>query len=80
MKGKELFKQALTSGRSRAQARGARPPPPLIFCQTEARRAEKLFWGTASLVPLSKGLDDRGPPALSQVLDPALLTDHSQMY
>lgn len=62
---------------SRGQACGARPH--LIFCQTEARRGEKSFWETAHPVPLSKGLDDRGP-ALSQVLDPALLTDHSQMY
>lgn len=47
MKGKELFKEALTSGGSRGQAREARPPPPLIFCQTEARRSEKSFWETA---------------------------------
>lgn len=45
MKGKELFKEALTSGGSRGQAREARPP--LIFCQTEARRGEKSFWETA---------------------------------
>ena len=52
-------------------------PPPLFLDQTEARRAEKIFFGdstpTSSL--LSKGLDDSPHPLppLSQGLDPALM-------
>ena len=39
--------------------------PPLLFSfldQTEARRAEKNFFGNRP--PLSQGLDDRAPPYL----------------
>ena len=45
---------------------------PLLFLdQTEARRAEKLFWRPPPA--LSQGLDDRAHlPPLSQGLDPAL--------
>ena len=43
-------------------------PPPLFLDQTEARRAEKVFFETAP-PPLSQGLDDR-PHLLSKVLDP----------
>ena len=42
----ELSFEYLGSGRSRGAFRGARPPPPpLILDQTEARRAEKMFFG-----------------------------------
>ena len=44
---------------------------PLLLAQTEARRAEKIFFETDP--PLSQGLDDRGPP-LSEGLDPPLYT------
>ena len=40
----------------------APPPPPLFLDQTEARRAEKIFFG------------DRASPHLSQGLDPALIS------
>ena len=50
----------------RIQGRGA----PLVLDQTEAREAEKMF--LESSPPLSKGLDDRPPPNLSQGVDPAL--------
>ena len=43
----------------------------LFLDQSEARRAEKNFFGDSS-PPFSKGLDDR--PPLSQGLDPALQT------
>ena len=43
-------------------------PPPLFLNQTEARRAEKVFFETAPPPPLSQGLDDR-PHLLSKVLD-----------
>ena len=43
---------------------------PLLLDQTEAPRAEKNFWETNP--PLSKGLNDRPPPPLSQGQDPAL--------
>ena len=36
-------------------------PPPFISDQTEAQRAEKIFWETAPPPPLSQGLDDRSP-------------------
>ena len=55
------------------------PLPPLFFAKLRPEGAKKVFGRPPPPVPLSKGLDDRGP-ALSQVLDPALLTDHSQMY
>ena len=41
-------------------------PGPLIFGQTEARRAEKPFFQTAPL-PLSQGLDDPPPPPYLKV-------------
>ena len=50
----------------RIQAKG----PFLFLDQTEARRAEKFFWRPPPA--LSKGLDDRAHPPLSQGLDPAL--------
>ena len=54
-------------------------PGPLIFGQTEARRAEKPFFQTAPL-PLSQGLDDPPPPSLSEGVDPPLdLTPESQI-
>jgi len=41
---------------------GGLGPPPLLFLdQTEARRAEKKFFGDWA-PPLSKGLDDRPLP------------------
>lgn len=46
--------------------------PPLFLDKTDARRAEKHFLGDCS-PPLSKGLNDRPPPRLSQRLDPALM-------
>ena len=47
--------------------------PPLFLDQTEARRAEKNFFGESPPLPpsLPKGLDDF-PHFLSQGLDPAL--------
>ena len=54
---------------------GAGPPPPprppISLDQTEATRAEKVFWENATDLPLSQGLDDRTPP-LSEGLDPPL--------
>ena len=54
------------------------PAPPLLLDQTEARRAEKIFWGHRHPspppplpFPLSLGLDDRAPP-LSEGLDSPL--------
>ena len=55
------------SGRS---GEGADPCPPLLLDQTEATRAENIFWENAP-PPLSQGLDDRTPP-LSEGLDPPL--------
>ena len=37
------------------------PPPPLYLDQTEARRAEKMFFGDRAPPPLLKGLDYRPP-------------------
>ena len=53
-----------TSGGSRGSARGARPP--LFLYKTEARRAEKSFFGDRA-PSLSKGLDDRLPRPPSYV-------------
>ena len=56
----------------------APPPPPspspsLFLDQTEAPREYLRVWMTAPTPPpLSKGLDDRGPPLSQQDLDPAL--------
>ena len=36
------------------------PLPPIVLDQTEARRAEKIFWRPASSLIL--GLDDPSPP------------------
>ena len=56
------------------------PAPTLLLDQTEARRAEKIFFGDRHppsppppppLPPLSLGLDDRAPP-LSEGLDSPL--------
>ena len=59
------------SGGSRGGARGGRPPTILFLDQTEARRAEIIFFVVrASPPPLSKGLHDPPPP--SQGLYPAL--------
>ena len=44
---------------------------PLLSDQTEAWRADKIFFGDRPC--LSKGLDDRPPSPLSQGLDPALV-------
>ena len=47
-------------------------PPPLCLDQTDARRAEKNFFGDLSPPPpLSQGLDDR--PPLSEGLDSPML-------
>ena len=47
-------------------------PPPLCLDQTDARRAEKIFWETCHPPPpLSQGLDDR--PPLSEGLDSPML-------
>ena len=46
----------------RIQGRG--PGSPLFSDQTEARRADKIFFGDRP--PLSKGLDDRPPPLISR--------------
>ena len=48
---------------------GEGPGLPLFLGQTEARLAEKVFFGDR--LRLSKGLDDP-PPPLSHGLDPAL--------
>ena len=78
-------KQATTCKVWRIQGRGpgpAPPPPLLVLDQTEARRAEKIFWGDCpSPTPLSKGLYDRPPPTppLCKGLDPALVsTEYSK--
>ena len=60
------------SGGSRGGAQGARPPAPcplplpLLLDQTEARRAEPLFFGDRPSI--SHGLDDRPPPPLPPYL------------
>ena len=46
-------------------------PPPLLFEQNEAQRAEKSLFGDQS-PPFSQGVDDRYPPSLSEGLDPPL--------
>ena len=58
----------------RIQGRG--PGPPLFSDQTEARRADKIFFGDRP--PSSKGLDDC--PPLTQGLDPALLRVHGLYF
>ena len=58
---------------------GGPAPPPLLLDQTEARRAEKIFFGDRHPsspppplpFPFSLGLDDRAPP-LSEGLDSPL--------
>ena len=56
------FKAALVSGGSSGRARGGGGGawPPLFLDQTEARRAEKIFFFRPG-PPLSQGLDDRPP-------------------
>lgn len=44
--------------------RGPVPPPPFIFEQTEAQRAEKKNFLRPPPPPLSQGLDNRAPPYL----------------
>ena len=44
--------------------RGPVPPPPFIFEQTEAQRAEKKKFLRPPPPPLSQGLDNRAPPYL----------------
>ena len=62
------FSQISLGGGSKGETRA----PPIFLDQTEAKRTENFFGGPG--LPLSKGLDDRPPPAprLSQGLDPAL--------
>ena len=64
-----------TRNQERIQGRGPGARRPLFLDQTEARRAEKPFFGDHP-PPLSKGLDDppSPPPPLSQGLDPPLVT------
>ena len=54
---------------------GGAARPPLFLDQTEARRAEKDFFGDRPPhpPPLSQGLDDH-PAPLSEGLDPPLTT------
>ena len=56
------------SDKSRGGAWGAPGPPPLFFDQNEAQSAEKSLYGGRPFA-LSQGLDDRGPPPLSEGLD-----------
>ena len=51
----------VSSAGSRVGPRGGAPPPPLFLVQTEARRAEKIFFGDRPPA-LSNGPDDRPPP------------------
>ena len=51
---------------------GARAPA-LFLDQTEARRAEKMFFETAPPPHFCQGLDDRPPSPLSEGLDPPLI-------
>ena len=53
----------VSSAGSRGGARGGATPPPLFLVQTEARRAEKIFFGDRPPA-LSNGPDDRPPPPL----------------
>ena len=72
-----LYKGGKDTKQWRIQGRGPGGrgvPPPLFLNQTGARRAEKFFLGDQA-PHVSKALDDRFPPALSQGLDPALLSD-----
>ena len=59
----------------RIQGRGPGGPAPIFLNQTDARRAEKNFFGDRA-TPLSKGVDDRRPSPppnpLSRGLDPAV--------
>ena len=45
----EILRPSQNSGGSRVSL-PAPSPPPLIFDQTEARRAEKIFWGDLFLI------------------------------
>ena len=59
------------SGGSRGGARGVRHP--LFFYQTDARRAEKVFFETGSPPPLYLRVWMTGPTPLSEGLDPPLV-------
>ena len=59
------------SGGYRGGGRGGGARLTLFLDQTEARRAEILFFFKTG-PPLSQGLDDRPPPTLSEGLDPLL--------
>ena len=63
-----------TRNQDQIQGRGPGARRPLFLDQTEARRAEKPFFGDHPPPPLSKGLDELPPPPLSQGLDPPLVT------
>ena len=68
----------ISSGGSRGGARGAQAPP-LFLDQTEARTAEKLFFGRpAPLLYLRVWMTAPPPPPLSQGLDPALIRELKQ--
>ena len=60
---RKFFSISLYSAVSRGGARG---PTHLFLDQTEAQRAEKIFLGDRSPLPLSKCVDDCPPPPLSQ--------------
>ena len=61
---RKFFSISLYSAVSRGGARG---PTHLFLDQTEAQRAEKIFLGDRSPLPLSKCVDDcPPPPPLSQ--------------
>ena len=58
-------------GQRQIQGRGTRGPDPavpLFLYQTEARRAEKIFFGDQPHPPpRSQGLDDRLPPVILKI-------------
>ena len=65
----------------RIQGRGPRGlGPPLYLDQTEARKAEKYFFGRPPPL-LSQGLDDHPPtpPLLSEGLHPPLLMKYNKI-
>ena len=55
-----VVKAIILSGGSRGGARGGHPP--LCFDQTEARKAEKIFFGDRT-PPLSQGWMTAPPPS-----------------
>ena len=56
-------------------SRGGGPGPPLFLNQTEARRAQKNFFGDRLPPPFLRVWMTGPPPPLSQGLDPALIWD-----